>query len=142
MESYVVRAEDSGGRSRVPEVADTSLFLLNESLLPEGAGVTTPLSRLLETREPFRDNDHFRFVHAHSFDEQPLRQHNEILLESRIMLSLRLDCPYVIDHLALRASRNGRGAQLKLKRLGRISANWRACVLQMSFSCGISFRSR
>lgn len=49
------RAEDSGERPRVPEVADTSLFLLNESLLPERTGVTTPLSRLSETREPLRD---------------------------------------------------------------------------------------
>ena len=64
MESCALRAEDSGGRPRVPEVADTSLFLLNESLLPERTGVTTPLSRLLETRESLRDNDHFRFVNA------------------------------------------------------------------------------
>lgn len=59
MESCASRAEDSGGRLRVPEVADTSLFLLNESLLPERTGVTTPLSRLLETCEPLRHNDHF-----------------------------------------------------------------------------------
>lgn len=54
------RAEDSSERPRVPEVADTSLFLLNESLLPERTGVTTPLSRLSETCEPPRDNNHFR----------------------------------------------------------------------------------
>jgi len=64
MESCAPCAEDSGGWPRVPEVADTSLFLLNESLLPERTGVTTPLSRLLETREPLRDNDYFQFINA------------------------------------------------------------------------------
>jgi len=91
----------------VPEVADTSLFLLNESPLPERAGVTTPLSQLLETRDSRlgSDNDHFRFAYTRS------ARIMRALLEPR--MSLHYDgSPRVIDHLALRDSERSRRAAI------------------------------